>query len=196
MKWFQMVTLSLTLIGCSSAPLNLHYYSLHLPKQTGINTGTKQHTELLLKPIQIADYLKHSSLVMQIEKHQLYYSPQHLWAEPLGVSFRKALKQELNESPRLLIVDTQFPNTTSASLQFVLEHFHATNHAKVLAAGHYRVLNLDTSENLINIHKPFYFELALKADGHGHAVQQLRQLIQLIANKIRQDIITEEQTGS
>jgi uncharacterized lipoprotein YmbA len=167
--------------------VGLKYYSLHSANPT-LAKFNPQAIRVQIKPIQLAEYLQHSSLVMQIDQHQMYYSPMHFWTEPLATSVYKVLKQALNDSQQITVVHEQAANNQDTILEVVLDHFHANSSGKVLAAGYYRISNGNRRENASELHKPFYFELALTKDGYSYAVRQLTELIQLLANEVERDI--------
>jgi uncharacterized lipoprotein YmbA len=175
----------------------VHYYNLHSANKTTNQINTSRLNKVVVEPIKIAGYLQQASLVMQISKHEMFYSRQHVWAEDLSTTFNKALMQDLNEEqalePQFHFIDHRAIQSTLAEtfITIKLEHFHTTNSSQVLAAGKYVILNKkDGLDNLkSSVNQSFYFELTLEKDGYGHAVEQLRKLINLLAEQINVDLV-------
>lgn len=184
-------------IGCTSKPLDVHYYNLHSANKTTNTINTSTLNKVVVEPIKIAGYLQQASLVMQISKHEMFYSRQHVWAEGVSNTFHKALMQDLNEEqalePQFHFIDRRAIQNTLATSRITieLEHFHTTNSSQVVAAGKYVILNeengLDDLRSSVN--QSYYFELTLEKDGYGHSVEQLRKLINLLAKQINVDLV-------
>jgi uncharacterized lipoprotein YmbA len=182
------------LASCTSKPLMVKYYLLHTPENqiSDININTKPI--VILQMMDVAEYLNQSGLVMQVDKYELYYSRQDVWAEKLQSSFYKALLEDLNATGQHHYVVHNSPNAMSASshIKVELEHFHTTDTSTVVSSGRYWV-----SFNKAHPHKntditttshSFFLESDLNQDGYAHAVEQLRRLIDSLAKQIDKDI--------
>jgi uncharacterized lipoprotein YmbA len=188
------------LIGCTSKPLSVRYYLLHTPdllhasENADLSTGDVVKTIVVLKLLTVADYLRQASLVMQVDKHQLYYSRQDVWAEKLHSSFYKALLQDLNADGQKNYVASSSPNAASASaaITIKLEHFHATDRSTVVSSGRYWLSENEMAKDKHSEHAStshsFFFESDLTQDGYAHAVKQLRGLVNNLAKQIEKDI--------
>lgn len=182
------------LVGCTSKPLSVRYYLLHTPENNLPNTADKTKPIAVLQLLNVADYLRQTSLVMQVDQHELYYSSQDVWAEKLESSFYKALLQDLNTSGQRSYVASSAPEeidaTTSISIQ--LAHFHATDKSTVVSSGRYWLSGsnqqIEQNKNLTSSSHVFFFESQLKQDGYAHAVEQLRTLVTSLATQIEKDI--------
>jgi len=182
------------LVGCTSKPLSVRYYLLHTPENNLPNTADKTKPTAVLQLLNVADYLRQTNLVMQIDQHELYYSRQDVWAEKLESSFYKALLQDLNTSGHQNYVASSAPEaidaTTSISIQ--LAHFHATDKSTVVSSGRYWLSGsnqqIEQNKNLTSSSHVFFFESQLKQDGYAHAVEQLRTLVTSLATQIEKDI--------
>lgn len=198
----KIVTICLSvalLIGCTSEPLSVRYYLLHTPENkvpniTLVTQPIKTKPTVVLQLLNVADYLRQSSLVMQVNQHELHYSRQDVWAEKLQSSFYKALLQDLNAIGQRNYVTSSSPNAThaTATISIQLEHFHATDTSTVVSSGRYWVSadapKTDKSKDLATSIHTFFFESDLKQDGYAHAVEQLRTLVVSLSNKIEKDI--------
>lgn len=191
-----LVCISL-IVSCTSTPLNMRYYSLHTANKIEPLVNTPELIHIVIEPIKIAGYLQQASLVMQINSHELYYSPQDVWAEELSNTFYKALLQDLNSSQQYNFIGRFSPikNKANINISIELEHFHSTHSSIVVSSGQYTVLNNSDNKQNINItsfSKPFYFELGLTDNGYLHSVTQLRKLISLIAKQINHDLVNNK----
>jgi len=205
----KIVTICLSvalLIGCTSEPLSVRYYLLHTPENKVPNTTLvtqpiKTKPTVVLQLLNVADYLRQSSLVMQVNQHELHYSRQDVWAEKLQSSFYKALLQDLNAIGQHNYVPTSSPNAAhaTATISIQLEHFHATDASTVVSSGRYWVSADDprTGKNkdlFTSIHS-FFFESDLTQDGYAHAVEQLRKLNVNLSKQIEKDIAALPNNG-
>ena len=187
------------LISCTSEPLSVRYYLLHTP-ESNVSNITLETQPIKAKPIvvllllNVADYLRQSSLVMQVNQHELHYSRQDVWAEKLQSSFYKALLQDLNAIGQRNYIAATSPDSTFAmtTVSIQLEHFHATGASTVVSSGRYWMSVLDPetykSKDRVTSSHTFFFESDLKQDGYAHAVEQLRTLIVSLSKKIEKDI--------
>lgn len=196
----KIVTICLCLMllnGCTSEPLNVRYYLLHTPEIKVSNTNEKTKPIIVLQLLDVADYLRQSSLVMQVNQHELHYSRQDVWAEKLQSSFYKALLQDLNSTDQQNYVASSSPMAkhATAAITIKLEHFHATDASTVVSSGQYWLSKNDpqtgkTNKNshLVTSTHSFFFESPLKQDGYAHAVEQLRTSVFSLSQQIEKDI--------
>jgi uncharacterized lipoprotein YmbA len=187
--------LSLVLLAsCTSKPLMVKYYSLHTPDNKILNTRVQTKPIIILQMVDVAEYLNQSGLVMQIDKYELYYSRQDVWAEKLQSSFYKALLEDLNAAGQRNYVVYNSPSAVFASSKIKVElaHFHATDTSTVVSSGRYWLSLNDpqAAENkkFTTTSQVFFFESELKQDGYAHAVEKLRTLINDLAKQIEKDI--------
>jgi hypothetical protein len=199
MKIMTVFLCMVLLTSCTSEPLSVRYYLLHTPENnapniTLVTQPIKAKPIVVLQLLNVADYLRQSSLVMQVNQHELHYSRQNVWAEKLQSSFYKALLQDLNATGQRVYVPPSSPNTTraTATISIQLEHFHATGASTVVNSGRYSLSVLDPetdkSKDRVTSSHTFFFESDLKQDGYAHAVEQLRTLIVSLSKKIEKDI--------
>ncbi|MFT5837577.1 MAG: putative lipoprotein YmbA [Flavobacteriales bacterium] len=180
--------------SCASEPLNVRYYLLHTPENTVPDTSDKTKPIVVLQLLDIADYLRQSSLVMQIDEHELHYSRQDVWAEKLQSSFYKALLQDLNATDHRDYVASYSPiaKDAMAAITIKLEHFHATDSSTVVSSGQYwlseNAPQTSKNQHIMTSTHSFFFESPLKRDGYAHAVEQLRTLLERLAKQIEKDI--------
>jgi len=182
------------LTSCASAPLSVRYYLLHTPENKVHNSSDESKPIAVLQSLQVADYLRQASLVMQVAEHELYYSRQDVWAEQLESSFYKALIQDLNASDQRSYVAPSSPQAPdgTTTISIVLDHFHTTDKSTVVSSGHYWLSQNDPhaakNRKLATSSHSFYFESPLQQDGYAHAVDRLRTLVNNLAQQIEKDI--------
>jgi uncharacterized protein len=172
--------------GCTSTSPGLNYYVFNAPSSV-LPAHRDINQTVVLEAIVLADYLRQSSLVMQVAEHKLYFSSQDLWAEGLQGSIQKALLSDLNASGNTLYVASSRENNKAnqASVNLQIDHLLVTNKGTVMISGQYSISDLQ-AKPLLNT--PYIIELPLQEDGFAHAVVQQRILVSQLANKIQADL--------
>lgn len=165
-----------SLLGCTSPQIQLNYYSLHMPAS---QLHTHQSSTITVGDVLVSEYLQQPSLVMKIDSHQLYYSPQDLWAESLNTAYKKTLQQALNQH----VSNQQTQQDQPASkVHVALEHFYISDQSKVVASGLFWFSTISGSDNPTQY--PFHIQQALSADGYHHGVTQLVATVERLAEQI------------
>lgn len=176
------------LMACSAQTSTIHYYMLSPPaKNVDPLATTPKKTTLKLNKILLADYLKQSSLSMQVAQNKMYFSHQDIWAESLESAIFEALLIELNkdESRQFIGYITPSLNKQNAELTVKVDHFHPTDQSTVVVSGYFWISSLKTSDRL---EIPYLISLPLYEDGYSHAVLKQRELLQLLAQQIQQEL--------
>ena len=98
-KLIGLLTIGLiSVAGCTTSPVeNVDYFILSngdIPNST--QARTQQKAKILVDKVSLPSYLDTSNMAMQLNDHQLYYSKQHFWAEPLKIGIVNALVEDLN----------------------------------------------------------------------------------------------------
>lgn len=188
------ICLCMLLISCTSNPLSVRYYLLHTPEGNLSTTTDSEKPIVVLHSLNVADYLRQTSLIMQIDQHELYYSRENVWAENLQSSFYKALLQDLNATGQRNYVTSSAPEAMEAttSIKIDLSHFHATDNSTVISSGRYWLTGnehqlIENKKHALSSHT-FFFESELKQDGYAQAVRQLRTLVTSLSKQIEKDI--------
>ena len=138
--------------ACSSkTSQNTQYYLLNSPTQARTDIATNENLPLVaLKLIELPDYLKEPSLVLQLSDHQLHYSHFHMWAEPLQMSLAESLIQELNISEShyyYLAESTPSDTAVKTNIMVKITAFHTTHQSQALLAGSYWFLHNDLNKD-------------------------------------------------
>lgn len=180
--------------ACSSnAPTKTQYYLLNSPTNTSASTVINENQQnITVSLLELPDYLKQPSLVLQLSSHQLHYSHFHMWAEPLQNSFSQALLDDLNQQDNRFNYIDNSTTTSKASIEAItikVTAFHATHQSQALLTGTFWVQN----SNTVKQPQPHKFTLTLSLDknGYEHAVEKMRQSINQLAQKIINNINVE-----
>lgn len=150
----------------------------------------QQSIKVVVQQIMLAEYLKQSNLAMQIDSHQLHYSRQNAWAEPLESAIAKALLNDLNgEKSEFVFLSKNGPLAYDHQYELVLQidHLIATDKSTVVTSGTYWFVSVDEN-NVTNHKKQFSLERRLTEDGYLHSVSQLRMLLGELSGIIYSDI--------
>ena len=189
MKLLLVMLFCVLLQACTSAPDNVNYYLLHTAGEENLTNKPTQSTKIVLAKIILADYLRQNSLVLQVNKNQLYYSALDIWAENLEAGISKALLTELNQQTgNYQYLRYAAPDSESASYELIveIEHFLATNDSKVIGSGNYWLIDKISGKYIFS--DRFYLQRDLTKDGYAHAVEQLRRLLSSLSQKINAGI--------
>lgn len=198
-RWFWGMIV-LLLGGCSSnSGTQLNHYFLQPPGQAApaLPATEVRGPIVVLQKLRLANYLQQPSLVLQLKQHELYYSMQDLWAEPLQQGFSKALLMELNQGTgtrRYVSYQSPGNDDHSLSLAVQLDHFLATDESQVVASGEFWLLQ--GAQDSVLYQQRFHYRLGLRQDGYHHAVSQLRQLVSQLAADIDAAAVKVKSTSS
>lgn len=178
-------SLSIMLItACSTNDTaKTQYYLLNNPTLSKVssNKSTEQPV-VIINLLELPEYLRQASLVLQLSDHQLHYSHFHMWAEPLQISITQGLITDLNT------IDSQHnymsalnPKQIKASTEVTLKitAFQPTHQSQAILSGQYWLKN-----------KAYNFSLTtdLNANGYPHAVEKMRNIIYQLANNISKNV--------
>ncbi|MEP4892237.1 MAG: ABC-type transport auxiliary lipoprotein family protein [Aliiglaciecola sp.] len=186
---FYVVGIVLMLAGCATETnSNVQYYLLDSSTSMSMPSDLSQRPKtVVVQSIELADYLKQAGLSMQLDEHQVYYSKQHFWAQPLQASIQNSLINDLNKhSNTALFSSSDEVNSASQgiNLRVKINHFSPTFKSKVVLAGQYWIYNQQSQTELSTSMYHFKFELPLAKNGYGHAVGKLRDLLENLSEDI------------
>lgn len=175
------------LSACSSNNTpQTQYYLLNSPTSANLATTDKENsTDVAITLLELPEYLKQPSLVLQLSSHQLHYSHFHMWAEPLQSSFTQALALDLNNiANRYHFIAPATPNEINADTKLVVKitAFHVTHQSQAILVGSYWLQAKDIKRKLKG--NDFSFTVQLKDDGYPHAVEQMRKAVTQLADEI------------
>lgn len=142
--------------------------------------------QAMILPIRLPEYLNQQQLVVREKNHQIRIAKYHSWAEPLEVSIRRSITNQLNQK------DLGYSFVSSCSrcprLLVDIHHFYPTVDGVVLLSGGYRFDGFPTESSLhtegANSFHAFHYNAELKADGYAAAVKEMRSLLGMLADEM------------
>ncbi|MFV9615615.1 MAG: PqiC family protein [Gammaproteobacteria bacterium] len=180
----------ISLAGCSGSPTKTSYYVLESTQtQATENQPELNRPLVIIKPIYLADFLKQTGLIMQINQHQLQPARSHLWAESLDEGIKKSLLQDLKVAnlDYTVSADHQWlAGQARYEVQITIDQFHATDHFSAVMSGNYWIIDKQAKKILVN--RAFNYQSELQADGYEHAVSKLRDLVRRLSLQIGESL--------
>lgn len=173
MKLMMLLLCAITLAGCTTATLEPpKYYVLSgVPSEL---QSIDQAQQVKLGKVAVADYLKSSNIVLQISDHELFFSTNHLWAEPLQVGIEKALANQLGF--------VAMTTTETLTVDLVIDYFHIIDQDSVILAGSFA---LKESGEVVDW-QSFSLSEPLQNSGYHYAVSVMSELVSRLAEDIRE----------
>ena len=180
MKQASIVTIFIIILltACNSNPQQkTQYYLLNSPTNTNtLDHNNEDQQNIIVELLELPEYLKQPSLVLQLSSHQLHYSHFHMWAEPLQKSIAQALLQELNQQ------DRRFHYVANTNVDITA--FHATHQSQAILKGTFSIHDNNITITEKNRTSNFAITLPLNKNGYEHAVEQMRSSIKQLAEQI------------
>lgn len=176
----------LLLAACSSTPTTINYYLLDgAVNYSEDMVQTQSHKVVLLKKLELANYLHNANLPLLQDDHQVRYANNSAWAEPIQQGIKRALVNDFNHSSQTQLVLDSMPNSHNSDyqLQISIAHFSATDSGDVLLVGHYWL----SQQDKVLTEQHFNFTQPLESDGFNQSIIQQRRLLKQLANMIVSD---------
>jgi uncharacterized lipoprotein YmbA len=186
MKILLTISLCLLIQACTAPAQKVNYYLLHSAIEAKESAAPDDSKTVVLEKIQLTDYLKQSSLVMQLQQHELYFSRLDLWAEKLDTGIASAMLADLNQaSSDMRFIQYTSPQALRSDYRLIVqvEHFLATDTSQAIVSGRYWMVDQKTNQPLLT--ETFYLNTALELDGYAHAVEKLRELLGNLSKNIQ-----------
>ena len=189
----------MTMTACSSNNTpKTQYYLLNSPTKAisvepaMAKSAAEKESTLSITLLELPDYLAQPNLVLQLSNHQLHYSNFHMWAEPLNAGLAQALANDLNTIDKHynVSVTPEVNSTTPADIVIKITAFQATHQSQVILVGNYTLKSSDLrlKNATKNQAKHFKFAVELSDNGYPHAVEKMRAITLLLAEKISKSI--------
>ncbi|REG84278.1 PqiC family protein [Marinomonas pollencensis] len=160
------------LLGCANTPLTSSEYLLmdNTPKVVIDDARTEVNIQLL--PIQVADYLAGSEIVLLSKQGEVYRSQQNLWAEPLSAQLNRLTMQGFMQ--RLPLTDWYRGNHSKMNdllkLSIEVDAFYGDLEGRVHVSGRW---TLFSASGQIMRDKSFMVSEKLAQSGYPKLVQTL-----------------------
>ena len=174
------------LAGCAADTAPVTYYLLTpiVPaKAAGVHQANRP--SLVIEDVELSEYLRQSGLILQSGDNRLTVSRSHLWAEGLDQAMPKALLRELqrqSEEYAFFLQSSDYVSRTDYRLRLHVENLQATDRGEVVTSGRFQLI--PSADAAHPVAADFHFRRDLDHDGYGHAVEQMRVLVGLIAEAI------------
>ena len=186
----QLFLVIFCLSACTSSEVNqVNYYLLDKATISTYSSNQGKKVPILLSEVRLANYLKKSNLPIQLADHRLYYSREHVWAEPLSLALKRTLLKDLNQNSETNhFVTGEHPNSQNIERKVIVQfdHFIATEQSSVIVTGKYWLV--DGSDTIKTKEHTFSMSKTLQEDGFPYAVTQLRELLLAVSNQITLDV--------
>ena len=186
-----VLILLLALSGCSSTPVEDRYYSLVLTTDEAApaRVAGPGAPLLVVGPISLPDYLHKRGIALQSGASQIQTANHHFWAEPLDEAIAKVLVRDIERLSGNILVERdagRWTGNADCRVRVEFDRFHATGDSRVVSSGRYWLVSLgdSASNDLPDARYEFSVSRPLSADGYAHAVQVLRESLNVVAEKI------------
>jgi len=180
--------------SCSTTPITVNYYTLNNIETSASSSKNKGEDHLqpliLISPIVLADFLTTGALVMQLESHKIQLSNQHRWAHNLSEAIAINLLKKLSittTTHQFELPNYHWQSDVQAHLKIRVEQFIVTADQHTLIAGSFWLL--DNNKRLVK-KQAFEIRKTLNHAGYNHAVAQLESSLSVLAEQIRNLILT------
>ncbi|MCU4676010.1 ABC-type transport auxiliary lipoprotein family protein [Catenovulum sp. 2E275] len=167
-----VVIFSCFLFGCASEPPQIKYYLL--PYQS-----LEQTTSNIQLEINVAEYLKQDSLVIENEQSELTFAHYHRWAEPLELLIHRYMSKQLLKQ---LTVPQRLDKT---KLIIEIERLYGSVNGKVYLSGYWWIEKHQTDG--IERHY-FNFQQPQLEAGYRSFVDSTADLLTRLASQVNHEL--------
>ncbi|WP_137167537.1 PqiC family protein [Salinimonas lutimaris] len=180
-----LLAAAVMLSGCASNAVDLHYYLLHSPSHKPVSPTGQVSKQIRFEQLRLPDYLKQRGLAMQTGPATVYFSSQHVWAEPLNAGLLQSLTDTLWQQEQVQVLPNNiYKARQMPRVDLQIDDLIATHTSDVLLKGHYWVHYPDGESK---VHR-FDFRAALQQDGFEHTVVKMRELVGQLAADIGKNV--------
>lgn len=172
----------IVLAGCSSQTLQPPKYYVLSGTPAVLIPQQEKHPLIEVQSIALSDYLQSSNIVLQISDHELFFSANHLWAEPLQVGIEKVLVNRLASSQEL-------SDEPALQLDVKIDYFHIVDRDAVILSGSYVIAN-SAGETLLR--QRFDLREPLNNSGYEYAVSVMSSILGTLSQKITENVMAQQ----
>ncbi|MFE8071950.1 ABC-type transport auxiliary lipoprotein family protein [Marinobacteraceae bacterium S3BR75-40.1] len=176
MKQILLIILTLILWGCASQPApEVHTYLLSGPAYEPPAPFDPDAPVLGVAPIELADLLNESGLVMQTSDNQIVHAGQHRWAEPLQSQLESQLYRMLSRSLKdvTVLLAPRRSDATRYELRTRVYRFQGHYDGQAVIEGEW--LLLDTQKGQVVMKASFNRRIPIERDGYDALVTRLSE---------------------
>ncbi|MFO6424362.1 membrane integrity-associated transporter subunit PqiC [Motilimonas sp. KMU-193] len=191
--------LSLTLLACSqTTSIPSQYYALGADDLAMTVVDSNTTATLVLKPVELPDYLNSTGVVMQLNDNQVHIAEQHLWAGSLNQQLDNlALESMTLQFPRATVVESaQFYPEAGAQywiLSVSVNRFQGRLEGTAVSSGRWQLI--DPDGKLVR-DELFNYQLPVITKDYPEVIEKLKEnwikFNQSVALQVRQAIQQRE----
>ena len=178
----------IALVSCATPSPSLNYYLLDSGVGSTSIVGTAEQNKnerlVLVGDVTLGEFLRQSSLLVELDDNEMHFAMNHVWAEPLVEQIPKVLLKDLRRSN----TEFHFERETSEwfgkevySVKIQIDQFHPNARQEVVMSGRYWVTDIGSGQTK---EKDFFLSDTLTEDNYGHAVVKMRRLITVLSESL------------
>jgi uncharacterized lipoprotein YmbA len=179
----------IVLASCATSSPSLNYYLLDSGDAStsivgSVGQNKKSERLVLVGDVTLGEFLRQSSLLVELDDNEMHFAMNHVWAEPLVDELPKVLLKDLrrnNTEFNFKRGTTEWLGKEAYSLKIHIDQFHPNAKQEVIMSGRYWVTDTVTGQTR---EKDFLLSDTLTEDNYGHAVVKMRRLITLLAESL------------
>ncbi|SBS32418.1 hypothetical protein MAQ5080_02258 [Marinomonas aquimarina] len=179
-----LVTMMLV-VGCSSPTLQPPKYYVLSGTPMQLIPHKVQHPAVEVRSVALSDYLQSANIVLQVSDHELFFSANHLWAEPLQVGIEKVLSNRLSQTQSL-------SDVPALLLDVNIDYFHIVDRDAVILSGNY-VVESQTGANLVR--ERFTLREPLNHSGYEYAVSVMSSILGALSQEIAAKVTAQQSSA-
>tara|TARA_B100000795_G_scaffold84131_1_gene61110 strand:- start:121 stop:702 length:582 start_codon:yes stop_codon:yes gene_type:complete len=178
----------IALVSCATPSPSLNYYLLDSGVGSTSIVGTAEQNKnerlVLVGDVTLGEFLRQSSLLVELDDNEMHFAMNHVWAEPLVEQIPKVLLKDLRRSN----TEFHFERETSEwfgkevySVKIQIDQFHPNARQEVVMSGRYWVTDIGSGQTK---EKDFFLSDTLTEDNYGHAIVKMRRLITVLSESL------------
>ena len=178
----------IALVSCATPSPSLNYYLLDSGVGSTSIVGTVEQNKnerlVLVGDVTLGEFLRQSSLLVELDDNEMHFAMNHVWAEPLVEQIPKVLLKDLRRSN----TEFHFERETSEwfgkevySVKIQIDQFHPNARQEVVMSGRYWVTDIGSGQTK---EKEFFLSDTLTEDNYGHAIVKMRRLITVLSESL------------
>lgn len=178
----------IALASCATPSPSLNYYLLDsgVGSTSIVRTAEQNKNErlVLVGDVTLGEFLRQSSLLVELDDNEMHFAMNHVWAEPLVEQIPKVLLKDLRRSN----TEFHFERETSEwfgkevySVKIQIDQFHPNARQEVVMSGRYWVTDIGSGQTK---GEDFFLSDTLTEDNYGHAIVKMRRLITVLSESL------------
>lgn len=186
-KPFFALLLLAFLAGCAKQSVENHRY--FLPEADAISQQSSENSPRLLQisEVQLADFLDHGGLVLQLDDITVNQAKNHLWAAELHQQINRGLRNRLNQRQQIFTVVG--PQTAGdLRLSLTIDAFHGRHDGLAIMSGQWQLE--DNKGQIISL-KSFDLQTELATSGYPALVRALGKNLDHLAATLTETLVNQ-----